>query len=99
MIGEIGFGMIDNGVLVFGAIAGFSFEDLINDKISKFNIQTRIKGLSSSLLGAGIGNAISDFLGGFCVSPEMAIGSFTGCMLIVLIASPFIFQIKKEIVA
>ena len=101
MISEIGFGLIDNGILVGGAILGFSIEDMINDYLAhvltkkSYIIETRVKGLSGSLLGAGIGNAISDFFGGFCVSWQLAFGSFIGCILIVIICLPIIFKVEK----
>ena len=102
MLGEIGFGIIDNGVLIGGAILGFSLEDIINlslDKAlcqTKYVISTRIKGLSSTLLGAGVSNAISDFLGGWCVSWQMAFGTFFGCMLVVIMGLPLIFKLTKR---
>lgn len=103
MINEIGFGIIDNSILVIGAILGFSTEDFINNwlekifKKSSYKIQTRIKGLSGSLLGAGIANAISDWFGGWCVSWQLAWGSFIGCLLIILFSFPIIFKIQKKI--
>ena len=100
MIGEIGFGLIDNGVLIGGAVVGFSLEDVINNKLdyllrnTKYKLTTRVKGLSSTLLGAGISNAISDFMGGWCVNWQMAFGTFIGCMLIVIGCLPLIFKLE-----
>jgi|GEM_PF-2223983 len=102
MINEIGFGLIDNGILVGGAILGFSIEDWINNTLecllskTKYTLKTRVKGLSGALLGAGIGNAISDFAGGFCVSLNMAFGTLIGCMLIVIFTLPFIFKLEQK---
>lgn len=102
MLNEIGFGLIDNGILVGSAIAGFSLEDIINDGLAyvlretRFILKTRIKGLSGSLLGAGVGNAVSDFFGGLCISSNMAWGTFFGCMIIVLISLPLIFKMEKK---
>jgi len=102
MISEIGFGLIDNGILVGGAIIGFSIEDAINDGLSyilrkkNYTLKTRVKGLSGSLLGAGIGNAISDFFGGWCISWQMAWGTLFGCMLIVILILPIIFKMEKR---
>ena len=99
MLGYIGFGIVDNGVLIFGAVAGFNLEDIINnglDKLPYYRIQTRIKGLSSTLLGAGISNAISDLLGGFCVSWQLALGTCSGCLLAVIVCLPFIFKIERK---
>jgi len=105
MLNEIFFGIADNGILIGGAILGFSLEDLINDKLAdllrkkNYVLKTRVTGLSGSLLGAGLGNSISDFIGGFCVSWQLAVGSFIGCMLIVILALPIIFKVgsKNEI--
>ena len=100
MLGEIGFGAIDNGVLIGGAMLGFSLEDIINASLdtalskTKYTITTRVKGLSSTLLGAGISNAVSDFMGGWCVSWQMAFGTFIGCMLIVFLCLPIIFKLE-----
>ena len=98
-LGLIGFGIVDNGVLIGGAVAGFSLEDRINKGLSHipgYTIKTRVKGLSSTLLGAGISNAVSDFLGGLCVSWEMAVYTFLGCMIVVVACVPLIFKIEKE---
>jgi hypothetical protein len=100
MINEIFFGIVDNGILVGGAIIGFSIEDLINKGLAyllqkhRYTLKTRIKGLSGTLLGAGMGNSISDLAGGFCISWQMAMGTFLGCMLIVLLTLPIIFKIE-----
>lgn len=102
MVSEIFFGTIDNGILVGGAILGFSLEDLINHWLeslfekSKYKLQTRVKGLSGSLLGAGMANAISDFLGGWCIGWEMAFGSALGCLIIVLLTLPIIFKLEVK---
>lgn len=96
----IGFGIIDNGILVGGAILGFSLEDMINNSLcsllckSKYILKTRVKGLSGSLLGAGIGNALSDFMGGWCIGWQMAFGTFLGCMIIVILTLPIIFKLE-----
>ena len=98
-LGFIGFGIVDNGVLIGSALLGFSLEDIINNKLNKiprYKIQTRVKGLSSTLLGSGIGNALSDLLGGFCVSLSVAFGTAFGCMLVVLVCTPFIFKIERK---
>lgn len=102
MWGLIGFGIIDNGVLIGGAIVGFSLEDIINNLLEKllsktaYEIKTRVRGLSSTLLGAGISNAISDFMGGWCVGWQMAVGTSLGCMLVVIICLPIIFKLRRK---
>ena len=101
MLHEIGFGVIDNGILIGGAIIGFSIEDLINDGLAyllrkkSYKLKTRVKGLSGCLLGAGVGNAISDFLGGWCISWQMAFGTFFGCMLVVILILPIAFKLER----
>ena len=102
MISEIAFGIVDNGILIGGAILGFSIEDLINNWLEhvlrnkQYKLTTRVKGLSGALLGAGIGNAVSDFFGGWCVGWQMAFGTFIGCMLVVILALPIIFKLEKR---
>ena len=102
MLNELFFGIVDNGILLFGGIVGFSLEDLINRGLSyilrkrNYTLVTRVKGLSGTLLGAGIGNAISDFFGGWCIGWQMAWGSFLGCMLIVIVTLPIIFKIGSK---
>lgn len=102
MINEIGFGLIDNGILVGGAIIGFSLEDLINKGLAhllrkkNYKLVTRVKGLSGALLGAGMGNAISDFFGGWCISWQMAWGTFLGCMIIVIVILPIVFKVGTK---
>ena len=102
MIKEILFGLVDNGVLIFGALIGFSLDDKINTllewalKQTPYRLVTRIKGVSATILGAGIGNAISDFLGGWCISINMAFGTFFGCLLVVVVILPFIFKLEKR---
>jgi len=102
MISEIAFGIVDNGILIGGAILGFSIEDLINNWLEhvlrnkQYKLTTRVKGLSGALLGAGIGNAVSDFFGGWCVGWQMAFGTFIGCMFVVILALPIIFKLEKK---
>jgi len=73
------FGVIDNGVMLLSATLGISF-------------MPNRKGFGA-LIGAGLGNAVSDFLaglgeGGF----EFALGTFIGC----LICLGFIPLIKRR---
>ncbi len=102
MLGEILFGIVDNGVLIGSALIGFSLEDIINDWLfhltrnKQYYIASRVKGLSYTILGAGMGNSISDFLGGLCMNWQMAVGSFLGCMLIVLVCLPLIFKLERR---
>ena len=74
------FGMVDNGVLILGAYTGLEI-----DRFFKGNGQV------GAILGAGVGNTISDGLGA-AIDPTMShmiIGIILGC-LIPLILIPII---------
>ena len=74
------FGMVDNGVLILGAYTGLEV-----DRFFKGNGQV------GAILGAGVGNTISDGLGA-AIAPTMShmiIGIILGC-LIPLILIPII---------
>jgi len=74
------FGMVDNGVLILGAYTGLEV-----DRFFKGNGQV------GAILGAGVGNAISDGIGA-AIDPTMShmiIGIILGC-LIPLILIPII---------
>ena len=82
------FGIIDNAVMLTGALFGVSFEKKLPKKL-----QTGFLGCT---LGAGIGNAFSDFLGGLgATNLELALGSGAGCLL-ALIIIPIYLIIKRE---
>lgn len=75
------FGVIDNIVMIFGAFTGLGVERYLPKRFQK--------GLGM-ILGAGIGNAFSDFLGGaISLNWELAFGTALGC-LIALLAIPII---------
>ena len=83
------FGIIDNAVMLTGALFGVSFEKKLPKKL-----QT---GFMGATIGAGLGNAFSDFLGGLgATNLELALGSGAGC-LIALIIIPIYLTIKKEV--
>ena len=74
------FGMVDNGVLILGAYTGLEI-----DRFFKGNGQV------GAILGAGVGNTVSDGLGA-AIDPTMShmiIGIILGC-LIPLILIPII---------
>ena len=74
------FGMVDNGVLILGAYTGLEV-----DRFFKGNGQV------GAILGAGVGNTVSDGLGA-AIDPTMShmiIGIILGC-LIPLILIPII---------
>lgn len=86
MIDFILFGIIDNIVMIIGAFTGASVENLLPSKYQK--------GLGL-ILGAGIGNAFSDFLGGaVSLNWELAFGTALGC-LIALVSIPIIHKMRK----
>jgi len=83
------FGIIDNAVMLSGALFGVSIEHKLPKKM-----QT---GFMGATLGAGFGNAFSDFLGGLgATNLELALGSGAGC-LIALIIIPIYLIIKREV--
>ena len=80
------FGMVDNGVLILGAYTGLEI-----DRFFKGNGQV------GAILGAGVGNTISDGLGAV-IDPtmnHMIIGIILGC-LIPLIIIPIIETRKNN---
>ena len=67
------FGIIDNLVMIIGAMTGYEVE--------KFLPKSLQKGLGA-VIGAGIGNATSDWLGGFVAGNlGMANGTALGCII------------------
>ncbi len=82
------FGIIDNAVMLSGALFGVSIEKKLPKKL-----QTGFLGCT---LGAGLGNAFSDFLGGLgATNLELALGSGAGCLM-ALVIIPIYLIIKKE---
>ena len=80
------FGIVDNAVMIAGAILGLSWE--------RFMPKYFQKGMGG-VLGAGIGNAISDFMGGaITASWGLAFGTAIGC-LIGLLWIPIFLQFQK----
>ena len=80
------FGMVDNGVLILGAYTGLEI-----DRFFKGNGQV------GAILGAGVGNIVSDGLGAV-IDPtmnHMIIGIILGC-LIPLIIIPIIETRKNN---
>ena len=78
--------MVDNGVMLIGAFFGLGLEKYLPTKLQV--------GLGA-VIGAGIGNAVSDFTGGL-VSGNLvlAIGTGLGC-LIALSAIPLLHKLQK----
>ena len=83
------FGIVDNAVMLAGALFGVSLEKKLPKKLQS--------GFLGATLGAGIGNAFSDFLGGLgATNIELALGSGLGC-LISLVIIPIYLAIKREV--
>ena len=80
------FGVVDNGVMLMGAFFGLGLEKYLPSKLQV--------GLGA-VIGAGIGNAVSDFAGGLASGNlVLAIGTGLGC-LIAMIAIPLFHNIQK----
>ena len=80
------FGIVDNGVMLMGAFFGLGLEKYLPSKLQV--------GLGA-VIGAGIGNAVSDFAGGLASGNlVLAIGTGLAC-LIAMIAIPLFHNIQK----
>jgi len=73
MIQFIIFGIVDNAIMILGAMTGLSVEKYLPARFQK--------GLAA-VVGAGIGNAVSDFLGGASTASwDLAFGTAFGCII------------------
>ncbi|MDC0127522.1 N-acetyl-anhydromuranmyl-L-alanine amidase [Methylophilaceae bacterium] len=80
------FGIVDNGVMLIGAFFGLGLEKYLPSKLQV--------GLGA-VIGAGIGNAVSDFTGGLASGNlVLAIGTGLGC-LIALVTIPVLHKLQK----
>jgi hypothetical protein len=80
------FGIIDNTIMLLGAYFGLGIEKLY---------PKRLKYGTGAILGAGIGNAISDFFGGLGErNIQLAFGTLIGCLL-ALILIPILNKVKR----
>ena len=86
LIEGIIFGIIDNGVMILGALFGLSIEKYLPPYFHR--------GVGT-VFGAGIANAVSDWLGGIAVSWGFAFGAFIGC-IIALTVVPVFIELKKR---
>ena len=86
------FGIIDNGVLIFGAYTGLEIDGWLS---SKFNNKSRA-GLGA-IIGASIGNLVSDGLGALSDPSLLPMigGILVGCM-IPMLAIPVVERIIKN---
>ena len=88
MVEYIIFGIIDNAVMLSGALFGISLERKLPKKI-----QT---GYLGATLGAGLGNTFSDFLGGVgATNMDLAFGSAIGCIIALVLIPMHNFWIRR----
>jgi len=67
------FGIVDNAIMILGAMTGLSVEKYLPEPFQR--------GIGT-VMGAGIGNAISDFLGGASTASwDLAFGTAIGCII------------------
>ena len=81
------FGIVDNGVMLLGAFFGIGLEKYLP---RRFQV-----GLGA-IIGAGIGNAVSDFMGGaVSLNWPLALGTGLGCVM-ALILIPLFYKFQKR---
>ena len=86
MLEFIIFGIVDNAIMILGAMTGLSVEKYLPPAFQK--------GIGT-VVGAGLGNALSDFAGGASTASwDLAIGTAFGC-IIGLIFIPIFKQVGK----
>ena len=86
MIDFIIYGIVDNGVMILGAMTGYELERYLPKRLQKD---------LGAVVGAGLGNACSDFLGGASTASwDLAFGTALGC-LIGLVFIPLLVYIGK----
>jgi len=73
MLEYIIFGIVDNAIMILGAMTGLS--------VAKYLPPAFQKGIGT-VVGAGLGNALSDFAGGASTASwDLAIGTALGCII------------------
>jgi|TARA_R100000306_G_C4304726_1_gene107018 hypothetical protein len=89
MIEYIIYGIVDNFIMILGSISGYSFEKYLPKRL-----QTGF----GAVYGAGLGNALSDFLGGMSTwSVDLAMGTSFGCLLALVFIPIFIYIGKLRV--
>jgi len=99
MFSFIRFGMMDNLLLFTVGIALEKYVvRVINSVLRHIGLSVETKSdIKFGLFVGMIGNAISDFVGGVAaLDMRLAIGSFVGCALIVIVGIPFTFRVGRE---
>lgn len=83
MIDYIIYGIVDNGVMILGAMTGYEVEKYLPKRFQS--------GLGA-VIGAGLGNATSDFMGGMStLSIDLAIGTAAGCLIGLVFIPMFVY--------
>lgn len=73
MLEYIIFGIVDNAIMILGAMTGLSVEKYLPPAFQK--------GIGT-VVGAGLGNALSDFAGGASTASwDLATGTALGCII------------------
>ena len=86
MLDYIIYGIVDNGIMIIGAMTGYELERYFPKRF-----QTGL----GAVIGAGLGNTTSDFLGGMStLNIELATGTAAGCV-IGLLFIPAILILKR----
>ena len=86
MIEFIIFGIVDNAIMILGAMTGFHVEKYL-PSVFHHGVGT--------VIGAGLGNALSDFLGGATTASwDLAFGTAGGCIIGLLFIPIFKILIK-----
>jgi ABC-type Fe3+-siderophore transport system permease subunit len=81
------FGIVDNGVMLAGALFGLQIENYFPSKLKRG---------TGVIIGAGLGNAFSDGLGGLAsLNYSLALGSFLGCILALGVV-PLVYWLKGK---
>jgi uncharacterized membrane protein YqgA involved in biofilm formation len=88
LIDFIIFGIVDNAVMIFGAFTGLEIEKYLPERFRLGHLM--------AIVGAGLGNTFSDFLGGVvALNPSLAIGSAIGCLIGLILIPIFNIYYKK----
>jgi uncharacterized membrane protein YqgA involved in biofilm formation len=88
LIDFIIFGIVDNAVMIFGAFTGLEVEKYLPERFRLGHLM--------AIVGAGLGNTFSDFLGGVvALNPSLAIGSAIGCLIGLILIPIFNIYYKK----
>ena len=90
LIDFIIFGITDNAVMIFGAFTGYEVERYLPERFRLGHLMP--------IVGAGLGNALSDFAGGvMATNMPLAYGSAVGCLIgLILIPIMARFMTPKQ---